>query len=268
MSPIFALKGLETPTLLEFGQRSLAALGLETGPAAARREGVPHEMVVYPKEGHNLASPVVQLESMHRNLDWFDYWMLGKKTDPKKKDQYARWEAMAREMKAMREEQRSPCCQSGALPGPLTGEILRMPRSGRRPCTLPWINSYTSFTAAVVRQGAASQRKRFAPGAAIIYLDIREVVMTERHPVTVAIVDDHPVVRDGLNAMLSTKADVRWLERREPEPRRSTFRGETAPGGGLNGSLAARYWRRGSHQARLFRALRHELHRAHIRRRR
>lgn len=32
--------------------------------------------------------------------------------------------------------------------------------------------------------------------------------MTERHPVTVMIVDDHPVVRDGLNAMLSTEADI------------------------------------------------------------
>jgi DNA-binding NarL/FixJ family response regulator len=32
--------------------------------------------------------------------------------------------------------------------------------------------------------------------------------MTERHPVTVMIVDDHPVVRDGLNAILSTEADI------------------------------------------------------------
>jgi two-component system NarL family response regulator len=32
--------------------------------------------------------------------------------------------------------------------------------------------------------------------------------MTERHPLTVMIVDDHPVVRDGLNAMLSTEADI------------------------------------------------------------
>ena len=32
--------------------------------------------------------------------------------------------------------------------------------------------------------------------------------MTERHPVTVMIVDDHPVVRDGLNAMLSTEPDI------------------------------------------------------------
>jgi DNA-binding NarL/FixJ family response regulator len=32
--------------------------------------------------------------------------------------------------------------------------------------------------------------------------------MTERHPLTVMIVDDHPVVRDGLNAMLSTETDI------------------------------------------------------------
>ena len=32
--------------------------------------------------------------------------------------------------------------------------------------------------------------------------------MTEKHPITVMIVDDHPVVRDGLNAMLSTEADI------------------------------------------------------------
>ena len=32
--------------------------------------------------------------------------------------------------------------------------------------------------------------------------------MTETHPLTVVIVDDHPVVRDGLNAMLSTEGDI------------------------------------------------------------
>ncbi|HYL38476.1 MAG TPA: prolyl oligopeptidase family serine peptidase [Bryobacteraceae bacterium] len=103
ISPIFDMKGLEAPTLLEFGQRSLAVLGLES-VTALWREGVPHEMIVYPKEGHNLASPVNQLESMHRNLDWFDYWMLGRQNpDPKQKDQYLRWQEMTREMKAMRD---------------------------------------------------------------------------------------------------------------------------------------------------------------------
>ena len=32
--------------------------------------------------------------------------------------------------------------------------------------------------------------------------------MTPGKPVTVLIVDDHPVVRDGLNAMLSAEADI------------------------------------------------------------
>ena len=53
-----------------------------------------------------------------------------------------------------------------------------------------------------------AQRASSAICAAIIFLDIRKVVMTETHPVTVVIVDDHPVVRDGLNAMLSTEADI------------------------------------------------------------
>jgi DNA-binding NarL/FixJ family response regulator len=35
-----------------------------------------------------------------------------------------------------------------------------------------------------------------------------EAFMTEKHPLTVMIVDDHPVVRDGLNAILSTEADI------------------------------------------------------------
>jgi len=103
ISPIFAMRGLETPTLLESGQRSLAMLGLES-LTALWREGVPHEMVIYPGEGHNLASPVLQLESAQRNLDWFDYWMLGKKDpDARKQAQYQRWEAMAREMKQVRD---------------------------------------------------------------------------------------------------------------------------------------------------------------------
>src|ERR1700730_13924144 len=35
--------------------------------------------------------------------------------------------------------------------------------------------------------------------------------MTAATPITVVIVDDHPVVRDGLNAMLSTESDMRLV---------------------------------------------------------
>jgi dipeptidyl aminopeptidase/acylaminoacyl peptidase len=99
LSPIFDLKGLTTPTLLEYGEQSLAVQGLEFY-SALWREGVPQELVIYPKTGHNISSPVLQLESMERNLDWFDYWMLGKK-DPSagKQEQYARWDRKASEMR-------------------------------------------------------------------------------------------------------------------------------------------------------------------------
>ncbi len=103
MSPVFAMKDLDAPVLLEFGQRSLALLGLES-VTALWREGVRHEMIVYPGEGHNLAAPQAQLESAYRNLDWFDYWMLGKKaSSPNRQEQYVRWDKMAADMKKMRE---------------------------------------------------------------------------------------------------------------------------------------------------------------------
>jgi hypothetical protein len=108
ISPVFAMKDLNAPTLLEFGQKSLAMLGLESA-TALWREGVPHEMVVYPGEGHNLAAPQAQLESANRNLDWFDYWMLGKKgSSAAQQEQYARWEKMAADMKQMRETHALP----------------------------------------------------------------------------------------------------------------------------------------------------------------
>lgn len=101
-SSIFHFKGLETATLLEFGEQSAAILGLEM-LSSLWRQGVPHEMVIYPKSGHNLTSPVLQLDSINRNLDWFDYWMLGKKDPaPEKEEQYTRWEKMVEEMKEMR----------------------------------------------------------------------------------------------------------------------------------------------------------------------
>lgn len=102
LSPVFNFSGLRTATLLEYGEQSLAVDGLEF-LTALWRLGVPHEFVIYPKTGHNISSPVLQLESMHRNLDWFDFWMLGKQDpDPVKQSQYERWKKMAVEMEKMR----------------------------------------------------------------------------------------------------------------------------------------------------------------------
>ena len=121
LSPIFNFKDLTTATLLESGEQSLAVQGLEF-QSALWRQGVPHEMVIYPKTGHNLSSLTLMVESINRNLDWFDYWMLGKKNpDPSTHGQYARWEEMKAKMDKMRSRKSSkqPVGTSGRNVAPL-----------------------------------------------------------------------------------------------------------------------------------------------------
>jgi dipeptidyl aminopeptidase/acylaminoacyl peptidase len=96
-SPILHTEGVKTAVLMESGQLSLAVQGLEFAAALWRR-GVPQEMVIYPKAGHNLTTPVLMLESATRNLDWFDYWILGRKdSSVTKEEQYDRWEKLTNE---------------------------------------------------------------------------------------------------------------------------------------------------------------------------
>lgn len=64
-----------TPTLLEYGQESLAVQGLEYA-SALWRQGTPHELVIYPGTGHNISEPALHLDSMERNLRWFRRWLL------------------------------------------------------------------------------------------------------------------------------------------------------------------------------------------------
>jgi dipeptidyl aminopeptidase/acylaminoacyl peptidase len=102
LSPIFHVTGLNTPTLLEFGDQSLAPQGLEF-QTALWRCGVPSELIIYPKTGHNMSRPAQEAESMARNLDWFDYWMLGKRNASEdKNEQYHRWEQIVRNAQVMR----------------------------------------------------------------------------------------------------------------------------------------------------------------------
>jgi dipeptidyl aminopeptidase/acylaminoacyl peptidase len=102
LSPIFNFSGLRTATLMEYGEQNLSVDGLEL-LTAIWRHGIPHEFIIYPNTGHNIASPTLQIESMNRNLDWFDYWMLGKQDpDPKKQNQYERWKKMTVEMEKLR----------------------------------------------------------------------------------------------------------------------------------------------------------------------
>lgn len=72
---------------------------------ALRAHQVPVDFIVYPNDGHNLATPSHRLASMRRNLDWFEFWLLGKaRTDPSAADQYATWKLMRNELAALERE--------------------------------------------------------------------------------------------------------------------------------------------------------------------
>jgi len=107
ISPLFHVAGLRTATLLESGDQSLAVQGFEF-QTALWRCGVPSEFVIYPKTGHTMDRPLQEAASADRNLDWFDYWLLGRKQpDPHKREQYLRWERTDSTMRIMRGEH--PC---------------------------------------------------------------------------------------------------------------------------------------------------------------
>jgi acetyl esterase/lipase len=67
---------------------------------ALRQAGNPSELVYYPNETHLFHQPRHQLTAMQENIDWFDFWLLGKEDpDPAKAAQYQRWRAMREQWK-------------------------------------------------------------------------------------------------------------------------------------------------------------------------
>jgi dipeptidyl aminopeptidase/acylaminoacyl peptidase len=101
-SPVFAVRGLQTPTLLEAGQQSLAVSELDMA-SSLWRNGVPSEFVVYPKTGHNIMTPQFQCKAARLNADWIDYWVRGlQDPDPAMSGEYARWALSVSEAKQMR----------------------------------------------------------------------------------------------------------------------------------------------------------------------
>lgn len=75
LSPVFREQFTKnTPSLFEFGQDNLAVQGLEYGKALWR-QGTPHKLIIYPNTGHNIREPQKHIESMERNLQWFEKWM-------------------------------------------------------------------------------------------------------------------------------------------------------------------------------------------------
>lgn len=84
---------INTPVLLQLADReSLLAL---PSFGALREAGKPAEMFVYPDEYHNKWQPAHRLATYQRSIEWFEFWLQGKRDPgPEKRGQYARWERL------------------------------------------------------------------------------------------------------------------------------------------------------------------------------
>lgn len=83
-SPIYHIAKARTPSLLEYGEKDSGGIGEVMGGKlfqGLRRFGVPAEFIVYPRTGHGIYEPRLRKESARRNMEWFDYWLLGRASE-------------------------------------------------------------------------------------------------------------------------------------------------------------------------------------------
>ncbi len=76
-SAMFNIKGVTTPTLIQHGEqddRVPISQAYELYNALGR-QGVETKMVVYPRQPHGIREPKLQLDAMHRNVEWFNRWV-------------------------------------------------------------------------------------------------------------------------------------------------------------------------------------------------
>jgi dipeptidyl aminopeptidase/acylaminoacyl peptidase len=69
--------GVTTPTLIQHGdvdERVPLSQGRELY-SALKRQGVPVEMVIYPRQGHSISEPRMRLDVRRRPVDWFVKWL-------------------------------------------------------------------------------------------------------------------------------------------------------------------------------------------------
>ena len=79
-SPMFNVRGVTTPTLIEHGDADVRvpiSQGYEFYNAL-KAQGVPTRMLVLPRQPHGPTEPRMQLAAMQANLDWFEKYLGGK----------------------------------------------------------------------------------------------------------------------------------------------------------------------------------------------
>jgi dipeptidyl aminopeptidase/acylaminoacyl peptidase len=79
-SPLFQAKGVRTPTLIQHGDADIR-VPLSQGRElynALKRQGVPVELVLYPRQGHLVEEPRLLMDVRRRAVEWFDRWLRDK----------------------------------------------------------------------------------------------------------------------------------------------------------------------------------------------
>jgi len=76
-SPIFQVRGVTTPTLIQHGEADVRvpiSQGYEFYNAL-RAQNVPTRMLVLPRQPHGPNEPKMQIAAMQSNLDWFEKYL-------------------------------------------------------------------------------------------------------------------------------------------------------------------------------------------------
>jgi dipeptidyl aminopeptidase/acylaminoacyl peptidase len=81
---------IDAPLLMQLPDEEF--LGAIDSVTSLENAGKPVSLYVFPDENHTKWEPAHRLAVYTRNLDWFDFWLMGKvDPDPAKRDQYNRW---------------------------------------------------------------------------------------------------------------------------------------------------------------------------------
>ena len=78
-SAMFQVRGVKTPTLIQHGEKDVrvpVSQGQELYNAL-RKQGVPVQMVIYPRQGHGVNEPRLLMDVKRRPVEWFERWILG-----------------------------------------------------------------------------------------------------------------------------------------------------------------------------------------------
>jgi dipeptidyl aminopeptidase/acylaminoacyl peptidase len=115
-SPSARAKEFAGPLLQQFSVvESTYALELDQLLKDSR---VPTELFLFSSEAHLFWNPRHRAAAMAQNLEWFDYWLLGRRDpDMKKVQQYARWDEMAAQWRLVIDQRKhDPGVTSGPSP--------------------------------------------------------------------------------------------------------------------------------------------------------